>query len=31
MVAIFGLLSSDRAFYRPLHMADTRVINLNLS
>ncbi|HEY5163975.1 MAG TPA: hypothetical protein VII81_13280 [Terriglobales bacterium] len=31
MVAIYGLISSDRTFYRPLDMADTRMINLNLS
>ena len=31
MVAIYGLVSSDRTFYRPLDTADTRMINLNLS
>jgi hypothetical protein len=31
LVAIYGLISSDRTFYRPLDAADTRMINLNLS
>ena len=30
LVAIYGLFSSDRTFYRPLDIAITRTINLNL-